>query len=171
MVCRLTVGKKKYTDVEAEMQDVFGQADRLREQLSALIDKDTQAFNKVMEAYGLPKETEAQKALRSEAIQSTTMEAALVPLEVMHHCLDGLALARIVAQKGNANSTSDAGVSALMLVAAAESAALNVRINLNSIKDADFTTWRAGEVRSLVKSAKAAAEEIASIVDAKIGGA
>jgi formiminotetrahydrofolate cyclodeaminase len=112
MVANLTIGKKKYADVEAEMKNVLAQAEHLREQFTALIDRDTQAFNKVMEAFALPKETDPQRALRSAAVREATKEATLVPLEVMKHCIDALALAQTVAAKGNTNSVSDAGVSA-----------------------------------------------------------
>ena len=111
MVCNLTVGKKKYADVEDEMKKVLEQSEHLRVQFTELIERDTTAFNKVMEAITLPKDTDPQKALRSAAIREATKEATLVPLEVMKHCIDALALAQAVASKGNANSVSDAGVS------------------------------------------------------------
>jgi len=168
MVCNLTIGKKKYLDVEAEMKSVVRQSEQLRQKFSALITSDTLAFNKVMEAFALPKESEDQKALRSAAIQAATKEAALVPLEVMKHVIDALALAKIVAGKGNVNSVSDAGVSALMLHAAAEGAALNVRINLISIGDADFVGWKSDEVTSLLKTSTLKTEEILGIVAQKL---
>ncbi len=160
MVCNLTIGKKKYLEAEGEMKHILQQSENLRTMFTKLIDKDTEAFNKVMEAYGLPKETEDQKALRSAAIQGATKEAALVPLEVMKHCIDALALAKTVAHKGNTNSLSDAGVSALMIRAACESAALNVRINLNGINDEEFVGWKSEEVTSLLRTSKSMAEEI-----------
>ena len=170
MVCNLTIGKKKYVDIEAEMKSVVRQSEHLRQTFTALIDRDTNAFNKVMEAFGLPKESEQQKALRSAAIEAATKEAALVPLEVMKHVIDALALAEVVADKGNVNSASDAGVSALMLHAAAEGAALNVQINLGGIKDTDFVGWKTDEVASLVKTSRMNTEEILDIVRKKISG-
>jgi len=170
MVCNLTVGKKKYADVESELKAVLIRSDELRWKFTKLVDDDTYAFNKVMEAYGLPKETESQKALRSAAIQGATKEAALVPLSVMKHVVDAFALAGIVARKGNANSVSDAGVSALTLLAAAESAALNVKINLQAITDSDFVGWRSEEVNSLLKTSRTAAQDILTMVTNKIEG-
>jgi len=170
MVGNLTIGKKKYADVEGEMKNVVRQSEQLRQTFTRLIDRDTIAFNKVMEAFGLPKDTEAQKALRSAAIEAATKEAALVPLEVMKHVIDALALAKVVAEKGNANSLSDAGVSALTLNAAAEGAALNVQINLSSIKDTEFVGWRSEEVASLLKTSKMKTEEVMSVVRCKISG-
>ncbi len=170
MVCNLTIGKKKYAEVEAEMKDILEKAEDLRGQFTMLIDQDTDAFNKVMEAYSLPKETDQQKALRSAAIQETMKEAALVPLEVMKHVIDALALAGIVAEKGNANSASDAGVSALMLHASSEAAELNVRINLSAINDKNFVSWKEEEVVSLAKTSKAKTEAILAVVRKKIAG-
>lgn len=168
MVCNLTIGKKKYLSVEDEMKSILKQSEILREQFVLLIDKDTQAFNKVMEAYSLPKETEDQKALRTAAIEAATKEASLVPLEVMKHVIDALALAKIVAEKGNVNSISDAGVSALMLSASLESAALNVLINLQNITDIEFVGWKREEVNSLLNTSRKMTDEIMEIVNKKI---
>lgn len=168
MVCNLTIGKKKYADVEEEIKKVFEKIEPLRRQFTDLIDKDTQAFNKVMEAYSLPKEGDAQKAIRSAAIQSATKEATLVPLEVMKHSIDALALAKIVAEKGNTNSVSDAGVAALMLQAATEGAALNVKINLAGINDIEFVGWKSEEVESVLRTSIMLSEEILAIINEKI---
>jgi methenyltetrahydrofolate cyclohydrolase len=168
MVCNLTVGKKKYADVDDEMKNVLAQSEHLREQFTTLIDRDTQAFNKVMEAIALPKDTDPQKALRAAAIREATKEATLVPLEVMKHCIDALALAQAVVSKGNANSVSDAGVSAYMLHAALEGAALNVRINLNGLNDPEFVGWKTDEVQSLRSTSALVLEEIQSVVDERL---
>lgn len=168
MVCNLTIGKKKYAEVETEMKKIKAEAEALRLKFTELIDQDTLAFNKVMEAYALPKESDAQKALRSAAIAAATKEATLVPLEVMKHCIDAMALAQQVASSGNANSVSDAGVGALMLHTACEGAALNVRINLNSLADTDFVGWKADEVESLLKTSRMMLEETMDMVAGKI---
>lgn len=168
MVCNLTIGKKKYAEVDGEMRNVLAQAEHLRSQFTGLVDRDTQAFNKVMEAYSLPKDTDPQKALRGAAIREATKEATLVPLEVMKHCIDALALAQSVAAKGNANSVTDAGVSALMLHAALEGAALNVRVNLNGLNDPEFVGWKEDEVQSLRSTSALMLEEVQAIVDEKL---
>jgi len=168
MVCNLTVGKKKYAAVEDEMKKILAQAEEMRGLFTSLIDKDTAAFNKVMEAYSLPKDTDPQKALRTAAIREATKEATMVPLEVMKHCIDALALAQQVAASGNVNSVSDAGVSALMLYAAVESAALNVRINLNSLGDSEFVGWKSEELESLRNTGRMMLEEIQGIVADKL---
>jgi formiminotetrahydrofolate cyclodeaminase len=168
MVCQLTIGKKKYADVEEDMKKVLGEAEPLRDILSRLVEKDTRAFQKVMETYALPKDTEPQKALRSAAIREATKEATLVPLEVMKHCIDALALSQEVASKGNVNSISDAGVSAHMLHAACEAAALNVKINLASLDDAEFVGWKLDEVGSLLSTSRMMLEEAQSIVEERM---
>ena len=170
MVCSLTIGKKKYAGVEEEMKQSLRHAEQLRRDFMVLVDRDTAAFDKVMEAYGLPKETESQRALRSAAIQEATKEAVLVPLQVMSHVIDAIALAKGVAEKGNSNSVSDAGVAAVMLQAAAEGAALNVHINLASIKDSEFVGWKSAEAVSLLRTSKVNAEDVLTIVRSKISG-
>lgn len=138
MVCNLTVGKKKYADVQGEISAVLEQSERLRKEMTGLIDKDTEAFNMVMAAFGLPKSNEQEQTARNAAIQEATKQATLVPLSVMSLCEQSLHLAKTVAAKGNRNSASDAGVSALMLQASCAGAALNVRINLGGLTDTGF---------------------------------
>lgn len=168
MVCNLTIGKKKYADVEADMRKIAQQSEDLRHQFTLLVDKDAVAFGKVMEAYSLPKDTDPQKALRGAAVREATKEATMVPLEVMKHCIDALALAQQVASRGNLNSISDAGVGALMLHTACEGAALNVRINLNSLDDPDFVGWKTDEVASLLSTSRMMLDEIQAIVEEKM---
>jgi formiminotetrahydrofolate cyclodeaminase len=170
MVCNLTIGKKKYADVEEEMRKIVLQSEGLRKVFTELVDRDTDAFNKVMEAFGLPKDTEPQKALRAAAIRAATKEATMVPLEVMKHCIDALALAQQVVARGNLNSVSDAGVSAHMLAASCESAALNVVINLKGLDDEEFVGWKREEVQSLLKTSRMMLEETQSLVQERIGG-
>jgi methenyltetrahydrofolate cyclohydrolase len=138
MVCRLTIGRKKYADVQEIMEKVLKQSETLRIQFNALVDEDTEAFNTVMAAYGLPKETEAQKGNRAAEIEKAMRTATLVPLRLMELCLEAMTLVQIIVEKGNQNSLSDAGVAALMLQAGCEGAALNVKINLGSLSDTNF---------------------------------
>lgn len=138
MVSSLTIGKKKYAEVEGEMKSVLVESEKLRAKLTSLVDRDTDAFNLVMSAFGMPKETDDQKNARTAAIESATKEATMVPLDVMHVCLDVVALSETVARKGNTNALSDAGVSALLLRAGCRGAYYNVKINLSSLKDTDF---------------------------------
>jgi formiminotetrahydrofolate cyclodeaminase len=171
MVCHLTLGKKKYAGVEESMRAILKESEDLRARFTVLIEKDTEAFNKVMEAFNLPKENDAQRALRDAAIVAATKEATLVPLEVMKHCIDGLALAQKVAANGNRNSVSDAGVSALMLHAGCESAALNVKINLRGLSDTEFVHWKSEEMESILRTSRKMLEETQAVVAAAMTAA
>jgi len=150
MVCRLTIGKKKYTDVQAEMEEILTESEELRKRATAIIDEDTAAFDRVMAAFALPKETDEQKTRRTEAVQAATKQATLVPLRLMELTAGAIPLVKAVAAKGNRNSLSDAGVAALMLSAACEGAALNVRINLGGLTDRGFVSETRASVERLL---------------------
>jgi len=117
--------------------------------LLRLVDLDTAAFNKVMDANRLPKGTDEQNRGRDEAVEAATREATLVPFEVLKHCRSLVALAETAARRGNRNSVSDAGVAALTARAAAEGAYYNVLINLQGMKDVAFKEATAAEAHSL----------------------
>jgi methenyltetrahydrofolate cyclohydrolase len=138
MVCRLTIGKNLNVTVQTELESVLIKSEKLRAKFTALIDEDTNAFNMVIAAYRLPKETTEQNAHRVSAIQAAYKEATVVPLQLLELCAEAVALLKIVGEKGNKNSLSDAGVAVLMLGAACEGAAMNVRINLAGITDLTF---------------------------------
>ena len=138
MVCRLTIGKKKYADVQPEIESILKRSENLRVELTSIIDEDTAAFNNVMAAFGMPKDTDEQKSHRNKAIQEATKSATLVPLKLAGLCEEGVALAKVVAEKGNKNSRSDAGVSLFLFQAAANGAALNVHTNLSGLEDRKF---------------------------------
>jgi len=143
MVARLTRGKK-YAAVEGEMADMVKDADALREKLEKKVDEDTEAFNQVMAAFKLPKKTKAEQAACGAAIQEATKGATRVPFSVMELALEALRFCEPVAEKGNTNSASDAGVGAMLGLAAVRGAAYNVRINLIGIEDEAFRAeWRA----------------------------
>lgn len=135
MVARLTIGKKKYADAEAEMQAILGQAERLRAELTQGIEQDAAAFGAVMAAFKLPKDTEEQAALRQQAIQAATLEAARVPLAAAGKAVEVLELALAVVARGNLNAISDGGSAAAQARAALTAAGYNVRINLASLAD------------------------------------
>jgi len=135
MVARITLGKKRYADVQQDMEDIIRQADELRVRLSALIDEDAAAFDAVMFAYRLPKKTEEQKHERESRIQMATIQAAQVPLETCQEALKVIRLAVVVVGKGNKNAITDAGTASALAIAAITSAGANVRINLQSLTD------------------------------------
>ncbi|HVO73829.1 MAG TPA: cyclodeaminase/cyclohydrolase family protein [Ignavibacteriaceae bacterium] len=135
MVCNLTIGKKKYQEVEKEIKNLKEKLTALRKKFISLGRKDNDAFEKVMDALKLPKETDEEKALRRKALESSTFNAALVPAEVIAACQEILPYLENIALKGNRNSLSDAGVAVSLIGAAAEGAYLNVLINYSSLSD------------------------------------
>ncbi len=162
MVSRLTVGKKQYADVAEELSQVRDQADQLRSELTQLIETDREAFEKVMDSFKLPRGSDGETRARDEAIESATKEAALVPLTVMRKSREVLKLSRTVADKGNENSISDAGVAGLMAMAAVDGAWYNVRINLSSLTDEQFvssTKTEADGIRAEARTLAAAIRE------------
>ncbi len=164
MVCNLTLGKEKYTDVQQHIKDVLKKSEHLRKNLTILIDKDTEAFNEVIQAFKLPKGTERQKQIRSQAIQEGYKTAAQVPLKTAIVCEQILDLAEIVAEKGNKNSITDAAVSALMAQAGVQAAIYNVKINLGSIKDQDFVKDISVQLETLEKNSQKKTQYVLKIV-------
>jgi glutamate formiminotransferase/formiminotetrahydrofolate cyclodeaminase len=138
MVGNLTYNKRKYKEVREEMIEVSEKAQKLKDFFIEAIDKDTNAFNKIMAAFTLPKKTEEELAVRNRAVQDATKEATLVPFTVLEGARDAAELALTMVEKGNRNSLSDAGVGGLVASAAAEGAFYNVMINLADIEDEDF---------------------------------
>lgn len=163
MVSRLTVGKKQYADVKDEMSEVRDKADALRAELTQLIETDKEAFNKVMESFKLP-----QGAERDKAIEEATKGAALAPLTVMKKSREVLRLAKTVAEKGNENSISDAGVAGLMGMAAVDGAAYNVKINLASLSDREFVAKTKERADAIRKEAETLARSISERVESKL---
>lgn len=169
MVCNLTIGKPKYAEVEAELKDVLERSEELRGELTRAIGDDVKAFDAVMGAYGLPKgETDEAKAARTAKIQAALKEATDVPLECARLCAEVIKLAEAVADKGNLNVISDAGVAVQSAYAGLMSAALNVRVNAKSIKDRDFAEDRLGRLDDLLAEAAEITERTYDVVKGKI---
>jgi glutamate formiminotransferase/formiminotetrahydrofolate cyclodeaminase len=139
MVANLTVGKKGYEAVRDGMIATAVRGQSLKDQLLEAVDRDTKAFNKVMDAFRLPKTTPEQAAEKDRAVEDANKEATLVPLEVLEKAVEAAGLALTAATGGNKNSVSDAGVAGLAAEAAGEGAYYNVLINLAGIKDRKFT--------------------------------
>ena len=168
MVGNLTVGKKKYEDVEEDIKKIVSSSEKLRYELSQLIEEDVKVFNNFMSTYKMPKETEDEKKIRVEKIQESLIEAAKVPLRVAYKCLDILSLSKEAAEKGNINVVSDAGVAVLMAEAALDSAILNVKINLRMIKDEKVITELCSSIKEILLKEKGQKEKVLEIVEEKI---
>ncbi len=168
MVANLTVGKKGYEEVRDDMVATAVRAQALKDGFLEAVDRDTRAFNKVMDAFRLPKTTPDQALEKERAVEEANKEATLVPLEVLENAVEAVALAVIAAAKGNRNSVSDAGVAGLAGQAAGEGAYYNVLINLAGIKDQKFVrdvSRRAERFRkALDKEAKAVRALIAKFL-------
>lgn len=138
MVANLTIGKKKYADVEGQMKTIATEAALIRERLIRDIDRDSEAYDRVFAAFKLPKETEEQIAERARAIEDATKEAAIVPMQVAEEIASVMETVIYVAHKGNRNAVTDACVAMMTARTCVLGALLNVRINLASIKDEAF---------------------------------
>ncbi len=168
MVANLTVGKQKYQDVEEEMQGFLERSEDMRSRLTGMIQADIDVFDKVMAAYGMARETETEKTARSEAIQAALKEATDVPLACAQLCADVIELCRPVAEKGNLNVISDAGVAVLAAHAALRSAALNVYINIGGIRDEEFVRDRRDKLEFVLSGAGVATETVYELVKSKL---
>lgn len=172
MVFNLTTGKKVYMAYDDETKSKIDggivEAGKLKNEFLALMDEDTEAFNEVMAAFKLPKETEEEKEIRSIKIQEAYKKATLVPLRVAEKTMDIFSLLEIAVKYGNINAASDAGVGALIALTGLEGAILNVRINIPSIKDSDFVSMVSNRCNELLKSARDKKENLLEIVNSKL---
>ncbi len=164
MVCNLTIGKEKYKDVEYDMENILERLQNIKKRLLEIIDEDTEAFNQVMDAFKLPKNTEEEKKVRKEKIQEALKKAAHVPLETARLCAEIIEISKEVAEKGNKNSITDAGVSMIMADAGLKSAILNVKINLKSIEDEKFVDSLIYELDVLERNSRETAKDVEEIV-------
>jgi len=168
MVCNLTIGKKKYAEVEGDMKDLLAKSETLRRKLIGMIEDDVKAFDAVMGAYGMPKETDAEKDVRAQAIQAALKQATDVPLACARAAREVIDIAATASDKGNLNVISDAGVGVLAGYAALRSAALNVFTNARMITDKTFAEAKLKELNQLLAGAEAATEKAYGVVKDKV---
>src|SRR5918912_2851630 len=167
MVCNLTIGKQRYADVEAEMRDLLDRAEALRHEMQDLAQADLEAFNRLSAAYKLPRTTDADTAIRRDAIQASLKRATEVPLRTARAAAAIFPLCPAVAERGNQAAVSDIGVAALLAHAAVRSALLNVEINLRVLEDALYVRQVRAEVARLTDGLAAEAERIVTLVERK----
>jgi len=165
MVCNLTLNKEKYASVHDEIEEVLERCEHTRDRLLDIVDKDTEAFNRVMDALKLPKTTEEEKRIRKNKLQEAFKGAALVPLETARLCAEIIEVTKTVAQKGNQSSITDAVVSALMAEAGFKAAILNVKINLASIKDKRFVEDMEYEIELMERNTEDGSREVMDFVN------
>ncbi len=169
MVCNLSIGKKGYEEHTSELNEVLGEAESLAASLQQRIDLDTEAFNGVMAAFKMPKESEEEIAARRAAIQAGYKEAVQSPLGIANECLAVMKLTERLPGKSNANALSDLGVASQQAYAGLEGAVMNVRINLPSIKDESFIRGTAATVEGLLADGASSRDAVYAYVCDAIG--
>jgi methenyltetrahydrofolate cyclohydrolase len=169
MVARNTAANPSFADRAAGLEEMAAGAERLRTGLIALVDEDATAFDRVMAAFRLPKETPEERETRSREIQTGYETAVESPLRVCRHALDVLTLASRTAELGNPNAISDVGVAVLLAESALEGAALNVEINLGSIKDEAFRDESAKAIGIARDEGRKLSERTLAAVQARLG--
>lgn len=168
MVCNVSCGKKGCESAAPELNEVCAQSETLRRRLTAMLDDDVSAFDDLMAAYKLPKETAEEKAVRSQSIQASLRRATEVPLACTRDCAEVIRLSRRAGELGYLGVISDAGVGVSAAYAAARSAALNVYINAPALKDRAFAERALAEVDSLMTTCAAESEAVYALVRARL---
>jgi glutamate formiminotransferase/formiminotetrahydrofolate cyclodeaminase len=168
MVANLSAGKRGWDDKLKFFSDWAVKAQQLKDELLFLVDEDTAAFNKVMDAFTLPKDSAEEKAARSAAIQSANKYAAEIPLRVMETALKSYEILAAMAEKGNPASISDVGVGLLATRAGLDGAAMNVRINLAGLKDEQLKSTLQEKVRKISAESESQFKTIIQIVESKM---
>jgi formiminotetrahydrofolate cyclodeaminase len=168
MVGSLTVGKKKYADVEIEIIQLKEKSDMLQEEFLKLIDEDAEMFKPLAAAYGLPKETPEQAEYKNQVIQETSKNACNVPIKIMEKCCEAIDVIEQFAQKGSALALSDAGVGVVFCKAALFGASLNVFINTSCIHDVDYVSKTHEKVQNMLDIYGKKADEIYNMVQKKL---
>lgn len=169
MVGNLTSGKDKYASVQDRIEELLTSSEKARHELQDLIQKDTEVYGVLAEAFKMPRDTDEQKAERGRKIQDALLGATQVPQEIGERCLDICKLALTAAEIGNVGAVSDAGVGALLAEAAAQCAALNVKINLKSIEDKEFCDRTWSRVQEILAEAADLKQTVVKITYEKLG--
>jgi len=168
MVCNLTTGKKKYAQYEEDIQRIIKEAETLKNELMAQIDADAENFYPLSKCYGLPAATDEEKAIKEEKMQVALKVAISAPIEIVRLCVKAIRLHEELAEKGSKLAVSDVGCGVLCLKASMQCAWLNVMINLKSIHDPAFIEGVEAELKPMMASAEALADEIYGNVTAQL---
>jgi formiminotetrahydrofolate cyclodeaminase len=170
MVGNLTVGKKKYADVEDEVKELITRGSKVIDELKLLVDKDAEVFEPLSKAYGLPKDTPEQAKIKEETLEKCSKDACSVPMEIMRKAYEGIKIHERMGQIGTKIAISDVGCGVVFLKAALISASLNVIINLNSIKDQEYVGTVSKEMNHLLEDGSKIADQTLELVTNKIKG-
>ena len=169
MVCQFTVGRRRFEAVEPEMRALLARADQIRGEMIELVEADARAYESVVEAKALPKETPAQAEARDLRMQDALVSAIRVPLRSAVLAADVLALCEPVAERGNPRLVSDAGVAAILADAALQASALNVRANYPTLRDAKVRDESESVLARLLGAARELRPRVLALVEKKIG--
>ena len=168
MVGSLTVGKKKYADVEAEMYELKAKCDKLQAELLALVEKDAEVFEPLAKAYGMPRATEEEKAEKARVMEIVLKDACSVPMEIMEKCCEAIDVIEEFAAKGSALAISDAGVGVAFCKGALLGASLNVFINTKSMADKEYAAELNAKADKMIEDYSKKADEIFEKVTARL---
>ena len=168
MVGNLTVGKKKYAEVEGEIKELIAKGDKVIADLKALVDEDAEVFEPLSKAYGLPKDTPEQIAHKEQVMEKCLKDACDGPMKIMRKCHEGIKIHERMGQIGTMIAISDVGCGVVFLKSALISAMLNVVINLNSIKDQDYVNKNRAEMNQLLAEGSKIADATLELVLSKI---
>ncbi|MDO5589523.1 MAG: cyclodeaminase/cyclohydrolase family protein [Lachnospiraceae bacterium] len=168
MVANLTVGKKKYADVEEEIIEARGQLEAIRDRLVELTDEDARVFEPLSKAYGLPKDTPEEKAFKEQTLEKALYEASLVPMDIMKTVLESMKILEVLGEKGSMIAISDVGVGILFAQAALEGASLNVFINTGLMKNRERAEKLNKTANELIQEGQSYKERIYAEVCGKI---
>lgn len=168
MVGSLTVGKKKYADVEADMIAMKEKATALQADFLRLVEADAEAFEPLSKAYGMPKETEEEKAEKARVMAIVLKDACAVPMEIMEKCCEAIDVIEEFAAKGSALAISDAGVGVVFCKAALLGASLNVFINTKSMADKEYAASLNEKADKMIADYSKKADEIFAAVNARL---
>ena len=160
MVANLTVGKKKYAEVEEEGIGIRGKLEEFRDRLVTLVDQDAESFAPLAKAYGLPKETEEQKSEKERVMETALYDASIVPLQIMEMVFEAMKCLKILGEKGSRLAVSDVGVGILFAEAALEGASLNVFINTNMMKNNEQAEELNGMADRLISEGRKLKEDV-----------
>jgi glutamate formiminotransferase/formiminotetrahydrofolate cyclodeaminase len=168
MVANLSAGKRGWDDKIEQMSEIAFKSQQIKNKLLNLVDEDTNAFNKVMESFALPKNTEQEKNYRKDSIELANKYAAEIPFKVMETIFESFDLIKQMVENGNPNSVTDAGVAGLCAKAGIHGAYLNVKVNLSGINDKEFTENLINKANDILEKSRILENELLSIVESKI---
>ncbi len=168
MVGNLTIGKKKYADVEDEAKELVAKGEKVIAALEALVDKDAEVFEPLSKAYGMPRETDEEKKLKAETMEACGKTACSVPLDIMRQAYAGIKIHQRMGEIGTMIAISDVACGVAFMKAALISGSLNVIININGIKDEEFNKAAKTEMDQLLADGSKIADETLELVLGKL---